>query len=53
MQNHHKYVSSLDLKMLGAKFITIPDSNLEMSSLSSIRKSKHCDLPSILTTKPE
>lgn len=40
--NKNKYVSSLDLKLLGAKFITIPDSHLEISStFSTIRKSKN------------
>jgi len=53
MLNSHKYVSSLDLKLLGAKFITVPDCHLEMNSLSSIRKSKNYDLPSILTTADE
>lgn len=41
MLSKNKYVSSLDLKMLGAKFITIPDSHLETSSLTSIHKSKN------------
>lgn len=49
MKGKSKYVSNLDLKYLGAKFITIPDSHLELNSnISDIRKSKEGDLPSIL-----
>jgi hypothetical protein len=52
MPNKRKYVSSLDLKLLGAKFITIPDSQLEISTtFSNIRKSKSYDLPPILNNQ--
>lgn len=48
----NKYVSSLDLKYLDAKFIAIHDSQLEMSSnLNEIRKSKTSELPSIFKSK--
>lgn len=49
----NKFISSLDLKYLGAKFLTIPDSHLEMSnSLSQIRKTRDNELPSILKEMP-
>ena len=45
----NRYVSNLDLKLLGAKFITIPDNHLEVSSnLTEIRRSRDRELPSIL-----
>lgn len=54
MQGKNKYVSSLDLKYLDAKFIAIHDSQLEMSTnLNEIRKSKTSELPSILKSKLE
>ncbi len=53
MLNKNKYVSSLDLKLLGARFMTIPDSHLEAShSFSTIRKSKNYELP-MLSTMPD
>ena len=48
MKSSSKYVSNLDLKYLGSKFITIPDSHLETSHLHSIRKSRTGDYPSLL-----
>lgn len=54
MQGKNKYVSSLDLKYLDAKFIAIHDSQLEMSTnLNEIRKSKTSELPSIFHSKLE
>ena len=51
MKNTSRYVSNLDLKYLGAKFITIPDSHLESSiNIAEIRKSRQFELPSILKT---
>ena len=51
MKHPSKYVSNLDLKYLGSKFITIPDSHLEVShQISDIRKSKGEDISSILKT---
>ena len=48
MLSKNKYVSSLDLKYLDAKFIAIHDSQQEMhSNLNEIRKSKTTELPSI------
>lgn len=53
MVGKNKFISSLDLKYLGAKFLTIPDSHLEMcSSLSEIRKTRDNELPSILKEMP-
>ena len=44
MQGTNKFVSSLDLKMLGAKFIVIQDSNDHINrTLCEIRKSKFQD----------
>lgn len=41
MKGKNKYISNLDLKLLGAKFITVPDSHLEINSnLTDMRKSR-------------
>jgi hypothetical protein len=54
MQGKNKYVSSLDLKYLDAKFIAIHDSQIEMhSNLNEIRKSKTTELPSIFKSMHE
>lgn len=51
MKGKGKYISNLDLKLLGAKFITVPDSHLEMgSNLTEIRRSRGEELPSIFCT---
>ena len=53
MLSKDKYVSILGLKFLGTRFITIPDSHLEVShSFSNIRKSKNYEFP-VLSTMPD
>lgn len=49
MKGKNKFISNLDLKLLGAKFITVPDSHFEIhSNLTDLRKSRTHELPSIL-----
>ena len=54
MQGTNKYISSLDLKLLGAKFTAINDTNQQLNrNLAEIRKSKIEDLPSIYKSSHE
>lgn len=54
MQGTNRFVSSLDLKLLGAKFIAIKDTNQMLTrNLTEIRKSKIEDLPSIYKSSYE
>jgi len=50
MKSTSRYVSNLDLKYLGSKFMTIPDSFEVSHNYTEIRKSRNCELPSILKT---
>ena len=51
MKQPSRYVSNLDLKYLGSKFITIPDSHLEVSHhLTDLRKTKGGDISSMIKT---
>lgn len=52
MLNKNKYVSSLDLKLLGTRFMTIPESHLEKSNPTSIHKARTNEFPLILPTTP-
>jgi len=48
MQNTNKYLSSLDLKFLGAKFIAVNNTNDQLNkNLLELKRSKLEDLPSI------
>ena len=51
MKSMSRYVSNLDLKYLGCKFMTIPDSFDVSQNLTEIRKSRNAELPSILKTQ--
>ena len=50
MKPTSRYVSNLDLKYLGSKFMTIPDSFEVSNNLTEIRKSRNFELPSLLKT---
>ena len=52
MIKKNKYVSSLDLKMLGNRFMTIPESQIEKSNPISIHKARTYEFPLILPTTP-